>query len=68
MLCQLCKENQANVQLNLILNGQRKDLKLCHDCYINKKNTMKTGLGPKMSAFPGFPFEDLFFNVQNNEQ
>ena len=24
MLCQLCKENHANVQLNLNINGQRK--------------------------------------------
>ena len=33
MLCQLCNENHANIQLNININGQRKDMKLCHECF-----------------------------------
>ena len=67
MLCQLCKENQANVQLNLNINGTHRDMKLCHECYTNNKHAISTGLGPKMNAFPGFSLEDLFFNMKNSE-
>lgn len=67
MLCQLCKENQANVQLNLNINGTHSDMKLCHECYTNNKHAISTGLGSKMNGFPGFSLEDLFFNMKNSE-
>lgn len=67
MLCQLCKVNQANVQLNLNINGQHSDMKLCHECYSKNKNTINTGFGPKMNAFPGFSLDDLFFNMKGSE-
>jgi ATP-dependent Clp protease ATP-binding subunit ClpE len=67
MLCQLCKENQATVQLKLNLNGQHSDMKLCHECYTLNKNKISSGLGPKMSSFPGFPLEDLFSNMKPKE-
>jgi ATP-dependent Clp protease ATP-binding subunit ClpE len=61
MLCQLCQENQANVQLTMNMNGHRKDVMLCHECYANQKKAIGTGLGPNMNSFTGVPFEDLFF-------
>ncbi|MEH7177371.1 ATP-dependent Clp protease ATP-binding subunit [Neobacillus vireti] len=67
MLCQLCKENQANVQLNLNINGQHSNMKLCHKCYTNNKNTIHSGMDPKMNSFSGFPFNDLFFNMKGTE-
>jgi len=68
MLCQLCKENQANVQFNIVINGQRKEMKLCHDCFAKKKDSIGASFGPGMNAFSSFPFEDLFFtnNSPNN--
>jgi ATP-dependent Clp protease ATP-binding subunit ClpE len=67
MLCQLCKENQATVQLKLNINGAHSDLKLCHECYAVNKNKISTGIAPNMSSFPGFPLEDLFLNMKQNE-
>jgi ATP-dependent Clp protease ATP-binding subunit ClpE len=67
MLCQLCKENQATVQLNLNINGSHSDMKLCHECYASNKNKISNGLAPKMSSFPGFPLEDLFLNMKPKE-
>nr|WP_263328214.1 ATP-dependent Clp protease ATP-binding subunit [Neobacillus sp. Marseille-Q6967] len=70
MLCQMCKQNHANVQLNLNINGHRKDIMLCHDCYAKEKSSIGKGFGPAMNSFPGFSFEDLFFtkNPQENKQ
>jgi ATP-dependent Clp protease ATP-binding subunit ClpE len=67
MLCQLCKENQATVQLKLNINGQHSVMNLCHDCYAANKNKISSGFGPKMSSFSGFPLEDLFFNMKSKE-
>ena len=61
MLCQLCKENQANVQLTMNMNGHQKELLLCHECFAKEKKAIGAGLGPNMNAFTGFPFEELFF-------
>lgn len=68
MLCQICQQNHANVQLNLNINGQRKDIKLCHDCYVKEKSAMGGKIGPAMNALPGFSFEDLFFSKNSYEQ
>ncbi|MDQ6596761.1 ATP-dependent Clp protease ATP-binding subunit [Bacillus salipaludis] len=67
MLCQMCKENHATVQFNIVINGQRKEMKLCHECYSKGKNTIGAGIGPTMNAFSGFPFEDLFFSKNSIE-
>jgi ATP-dependent Clp protease ATP-binding subunit ClpE len=58
MLCQQCNENNANIQLNVIINGQRKEIKLCHACYTKEKQTLAAGFGQNMNFFPGF--EDFF--------
>ncbi|MEH7308381.1 ATP-dependent Clp protease ATP-binding subunit [Neobacillus drentensis] len=60
MLCQQCNENNANVQLNVIINGQRKEIKLCHECYTKEKQTLEAGFGQNMNLFPNFPFENFF--------
>ncbi|PFP29787.1 ATP-dependent Clp protease ATP-binding subunit [Bacillus sp. AFS073361] len=62
MLCQKCNENNANVQLNMIINGQRKEIKLCHECYAKEKQSLGAGLGQNMNFFQGFPFEDFFMS------
>lgn len=66
MLCQMCKENHANVQLNLNINGQRKEMKLCHECYTKERKTIGTGFDPSMNAFSEFPFDELFSPIKPN--
>lgn len=67
MLCQLCKDNQANIQLRVMINGQHKELKLCQECYAKEKNSLGASMGP--NSFPSFPFEELFFtkNTPGNQ-
>ncbi|WP_144548714.1 ATP-dependent Clp protease ATP-binding subunit [Bacillus sp. X1(2014)] len=65
MLCQQCNENNANIQLNMIINGQRKEIKLCHECYSKEKQSLGAGLGQNMNLFPSFPFEDFFMSNAN---
>ncbi|MCM2533579.1 ATP-dependent Clp protease ATP-binding subunit [Neobacillus pocheonensis] len=69
MLCQLCKDNQANIQLSVMINGQRNDLKLCQDCFAKEKNALGANIGPSMNGFPSFPLEEFFFtkNMQGNQ-
>ncbi len=61
MLCQRCNQNNANVQLSLNINGQRKEIKLCQECYIKERQTLNAGFGPNLNSFSNFPFENLFF-------
>ncbi|PGY10965.1 ATP-dependent Clp protease ATP-binding subunit ClpE [Bacillus sp. OV166] len=68
MLCQKCNENHANIQLNMIINGQRKEIKLCHECYTKEKQTLGAGFGPKMNSYPSFPFENLFMNNASHDK
>ncbi|MEY2191424.1 AAA family ATPase [Neobacillus sp. BF23-41] len=68
MLCQQCNENHANIQLNMIINGQRKEIKLCHECYTKEKQTLGAGFGPKMNSYPSFPFENLFMNNASQDK
>ncbi|MBM7608484.1 ATP-dependent Clp protease ATP-binding subunit ClpE [Lysinibacillus composti] len=65
MLCQKCNQNQANVQLYLNVNGQRKEMKLCHDCYLKQQQALGKGNAMNMNPFHNFPFDSLFMN-QNN--
>lgn len=67
MLCQLCKENQANVQLNININGQHSNMKLCHECYTKNKNAIHSGMAPKMNSLPGFSFDNLFSNLNSTD-
>jgi ATP-dependent Clp protease ATP-binding subunit ClpE len=60
MLCQRCNQNQANVQLSLNVNGHRKEMKLCQECYVKEKQALGSGFGINMNPFHNFPFEDLF--------
>ncbi|MDR6124391.1 ATP-dependent Clp protease ATP-binding subunit ClpE [Bacillus sp. SLBN-46] len=62
MLCQKCNVNHANVQLNMNINGQRKEIKLCHECYVKEKNALGANFSSPMNSFSNFPFENLFMN------
>ncbi|SDX02815.1 ATP-dependent Clp protease ATP-binding subunit ClpE [Marininema mesophilum] len=55
MQCQHCKQHQATVDLHLQVNGQKKHLFLCQECYNQVKNQLTFPAG-----FPGgHPFQDF---------
>ncbi|MDP4103559.1 MAG: AAA family ATPase [Bacillota bacterium] len=60
MLCQVCKQNHANLHLRMNINGNQQELVLCHECYDKQKKALGAGFGPMMSSFSNFPFENLF--------
>lgn len=68
MLCQRCNQNQAHIQLNVNVNGQRKEMKLCHECYVTEKQALGLGFGMNMNPFNSFPFEDLFMKQNHFSQ
>ncbi|MFL6516823.1 MAG: AAA family ATPase, partial [Bacillus sp. (in: firmicutes)] len=68
MLCQQCNENNANIQINMIINGQRKEIKLCHECYSKEKQTLGSSLGPNMNSFPSFPFDNFFIGHSSHPE
>lgn len=70
MLCQLCKENQANLHLSLNINGQRKEMNLCHSCYEKEKKALGAGFGPSFHSLGSFPFDGMFSanNIPSGQQ
>lgn len=58
MLCQSCKQNEANILLNIQINHERKQLHLCSDCYAKQQNQMKIPSG--FQPFHFVPFENIF--------
>lgn len=57
MICQACKTNEASIQLHIQLNQERKQIKLCSECYAREKNNLKIPSG--MGGFPHFSFDDM---------
>lgn len=64
MLCQNCKEREANVRYTQIINGEKKEFKLCEKC------AHKLGIGIEsfkmpshFSSFLGNVFDDFESNV-----
>lgn len=60
MLCQLCNQSHANVQFKLMVNGHKKNLLLCQDCFNKERKSMASSFGPSA----GFP--SSFFNQSNS--
>lgn len=59
MLCQHCKERQANVKMNVLINNKAQRLHLCHECY--KKLAQGMGVSHPSGSFSGMnPFDQLF--------
>ena len=65
MLCQMCKENQANLHLSVNSNGQHKEVNLCHVCYEKEKKALGANFGASFNSLGNFPF-DQFFSAKNN--
>ncbi|MBG9545963.1 AAA family ATPase [Cytobacillus firmus] len=70
MLCQNCQSKEANVQLRLNVNGNERNLNLCHSCYQTEKQKSLTSFGPALSGFSGFgqmPLEDFFKKMASSQ-
>lgn len=73
MLCQNCKINEATIHLYTNVNGQRKQVDLCQNCY----QIMKSGGQESLFAGatnisnnddPFNPFPDIFQALHGNDQ
>ncbi|WP_059173728.1 ATP-dependent Clp protease ATP-binding subunit [Bacillus sp. FJAT-27445] len=74
MLCQLCNQSQANVQLKLMVNGRKKDLILCQDCFSKERQAIAGSFGPSagfptsfFNQFSQPPFDNMEFTGQKEE-
>ena len=69
MLCQNCHENEATIHLYANVNGQRKQLDYCQNCYQKLKN--QAGGAPQMAGNDPFGFgslDDLFRSMSQQMQ
>ncbi|MFC6314156.1 AAA family ATPase [Lapidilactobacillus achengensis] len=58
MLCQNCHQNEATIHLYTTVNGQRREIDLCQNCYQQLKNEVGQGGNSSMAQDP-FGFSDL---------
>ncbi|MBY0120908.1 ATP-dependent Clp protease ATP-binding subunit [Bacillus sp. S/N-304-OC-R1] len=70
MLCQKCREKEANVQLKVNVNGNQRNLILCQSCYQDEKAKIGSSFSPSFSGFSGFnhlPFDELFKHANTSQ-
>lgn len=60
MKCQKCQRNEANVQMNVRVNGQSNKYYLCNSCYTAEKKAIG-GMNMHFQSF-GFPFDEFMKN------
>ena len=71
MLCQNCHKNEATIHLYTSVNGQRREINLCQNCYQKLRDQQTMGGTPdNMNNDPfGFDnFNDLFGAIGGNGQ
>ncbi|QSH41770.1 UvrB/UvrC motif-containing protein [Lentisphaerota bacterium ZTH] len=60
MLCDICKQNEATIHIQEIINGEKKTLNLCGDCAAKKsKNDPAFDIG-------GFNLAEMLYNLSEN--
>ena len=70
MLCQNCHKNEATIHLYSTVNGQRREIDLCQNCYQQLKNELNQGSVNRMQGQDPFGFSNLddFFNAMGQQQ
>ncbi|MFT8871475.1 MAG: ATP-dependent Clp protease ATP-binding subunit [Sporolactobacillus sp.] len=63
VLCDECKVNTATIEMNVVINGQQRHLRLCDECYAKMKNNMNAVIPPFFQEGSGLPFEELFRSI-----
>ncbi|SFA77057.1 MULTISPECIES: ATP-dependent Clp protease ATP-binding subunit [unclassified Bacillus (in: firmicutes)] len=66
MLCQMCKENHANINVTIRLNNQQQNLQLCQACYHKEKKALGSAFSPTAHNMAHFPFFQDFFGQPEN--
>ncbi|GEL13651.1 ATP-binding subunit of chaperone [Lapidilactobacillus concavus DSM 17758] len=68
MLCQNCHQNEATIHLYTTVNGQRREIDLCQNCYQKLKNQVDQGSEPTMAQDPfGFSNLDDIFRAMSGQ-
>lgn len=68
MLCQNCHKNEATIHLYATVNGQRREIDLCQNCYQQLKNQVGQGSEATMAQDPfGFSSLDDIFNAMGQQ-
>lgn len=66
MICQICNQNQATVQMNIQMNQHRKQLHLCNECYTKEKANFKIPSG--FYGFGANTFDEMLKGMTSNNQ
>src|SRR4051794_10066914 len=67
MICQICQQRSANVNMKVVLNGKETQLQLCQTCFQSQKQKIASNFGASFNPFNGFsqlPIDDLFKHIQ----
>lgn len=67
MLCEKCRQKEANIQLQLRVNGQQENHFLCSSCYKEEKNKLGA-LSGQLGGFSPFSPQSFFGGGSNNNQ
>ncbi|MGN1386074.1 MAG: ATP-dependent Clp protease ATP-binding subunit [Bacillus sp. (in: firmicutes)] len=67
MLCEKCRQKEANIQLQLRVNGQQENHFLCSSCYKEEKNKLGA-LSGQLGGFGSFSPQSFFGGGSNNNQ
>ncbi|MED0686000.1 ATP-dependent Clp protease ATP-binding subunit [Anoxybacillus ayderensis] len=59
MMCQVCKQNEANIFLHVQVNNEKQQLHLCEACYAKQKQQLKVPAGFHFDRFDQL-FSDFF--------
>lgn len=71
MLCQKCQQKEANVHFKININGNKKNLHLCKQCYEIEQKKMTPTLKPtfiKHSPFSSLYFDDFLKGMGFSQQ
>ncbi|MGG6432307.1 AAA family ATPase [Anoxybacillus sp. D401a] len=64
MMCQVCKQNEANIFLHVQVNNDKQQLHLCETCYAKQKQQLKVPAGFHFDRFDQL-FSDFFAPLTN---
>lgn len=71
MLCQKCHKNEANIHLQMYINGQQTEYALCQTCYKEEQekfgNSLKNFMGNTNPLYEMFGGASPFDNILNNQ-
>ncbi|GAA0479840.1 ATP-dependent Clp protease ATP-binding subunit [Salinibacillus aidingensis] len=61
MLCDICQQNEAKINVYTQMNNEKKNIKMCTSCFEQEK--AKHNIPSDFGGGMGFPFDDLFKGI-----